>query len=116
MSSSGPIFLPKGFIFSAIAAGIKSSKKPDLALIVAESCATAAALFLPTWQRLRRNEGARELERRLPGQDGRIDTILDAQRRARAGEPTSPLTELLAGELFRAANVPASLTLAASTP
>src|SRR5438045_4855273 len=45
MSSSGPIFLPKGFIFSAIAAGIKSSKKPDLALIVAESCATAAALF-----------------------------------------------------------------------
>src|SRR6266498_2129253 len=45
MSGSGPIFLPKGFTFSAIAAGIKSSKKPDLALIVTESRATAAALF-----------------------------------------------------------------------
>jgi len=45
MSGSGPIFLPKGFTYSAIAAGIKSSKKPDLGLILAESRTTAAALF-----------------------------------------------------------------------
>src|SRR5713226_7028973 len=45
MSESGPIFLPKGFKFSAVAAGIKASGKPDLGLIVAEPRTTAAALF-----------------------------------------------------------------------
>ena len=45
MSSSDPIFLPKGFKFSALAAGIKASRKPDLALISAGPGNTAAALF-----------------------------------------------------------------------
>jgi glutamate N-acetyltransferase / amino-acid N-acetyltransferase len=45
MSESGPIYLPKGFKFSAATAGIKASGKPDLALILAEPRATAAALF-----------------------------------------------------------------------
>jgi len=45
MSSSHPIFLPKGFQFSAVAAGIKVSHKPDLALISAGPGTTAAALF-----------------------------------------------------------------------
>jgi glutamate N-acetyltransferase/amino-acid N-acetyltransferase len=45
MIASGPIFLPKGFKFSAAAAGIKASGKPDLALIIAEPKTTAAALF-----------------------------------------------------------------------
>jgi glutamate N-acetyltransferase/amino-acid N-acetyltransferase len=45
MIPSDPIFLPKGFKFSAIKAGIKASGKPDLALIVAEPKTTAAALF-----------------------------------------------------------------------
>lgn len=45
MSASGPIFLPKGFKFSAVTAGIKASGKPDLALILADPRATAAALF-----------------------------------------------------------------------
>ncbi len=45
MSESGPIFLPKGFKFSAVTAGIKASGKPDLALILADPRATAAALF-----------------------------------------------------------------------
>jgi glutamate N-acetyltransferase / amino-acid N-acetyltransferase len=45
MIHSGPIFLPKGFKFSAVKAGIKASGKPDLALIVAEPKTTAAALF-----------------------------------------------------------------------
>ena len=45
MSASGPIFLPKSFKFSAITAGIKASGKPDLALILADPRATAAALF-----------------------------------------------------------------------
>src|SRR5260370_32699033 len=45
MSESGPIFLPKGFKFSAITAGLKASGKPDLALILADPRATAAALF-----------------------------------------------------------------------
>jgi glutamate N-acetyltransferase/amino-acid N-acetyltransferase len=45
MSSSDLIFLPKGFKFSALTAGIKASGKPDLALISAEPAATAAAMF-----------------------------------------------------------------------
>jgi glutamate N-acetyltransferase/amino-acid N-acetyltransferase len=45
MNASGPIFLPKGFKFSAITAGIKASGKPDLALILADPRATAAAVF-----------------------------------------------------------------------
>lgn len=72
-------------------------------LLVVLVVATGAALFLPTWHRLRRDGGARELERRLPGQDGRIDTLLDARRRARAGEPASVLTEFLAQDAERIA-------------
>lgn len=45
MSPSSAIFLPKGFQFSALAAGIKASHKPDLALISAVPGTTAAALF-----------------------------------------------------------------------
>jgi glutamate N-acetyltransferase / amino-acid N-acetyltransferase len=45
MTGSGPIFLPKGFKFSALNAGIKASGKPDLALIVAAPGTSAAALF-----------------------------------------------------------------------
>ena len=39
------ILLPRGFSFSALAAGIKASGRPDLALAEASSGATAAALF-----------------------------------------------------------------------
>lgn len=45
MSGPSPVFLPKGFKFSSASAGIKASGKPDLALIVAEPMANAAALF-----------------------------------------------------------------------
>jgi glutamate N-acetyltransferase / amino-acid N-acetyltransferase len=45
MNQSGPIFLPLGFKFSALTAGIKASRKPDLALILAPPGTTAAALF-----------------------------------------------------------------------
>jgi glutamate N-acetyltransferase / amino-acid N-acetyltransferase len=45
MSESGPIFLPKGFKFSSLTAGIKASGRPDLALILADPQASAAALF-----------------------------------------------------------------------
>jgi glutamate N-acetyltransferase / amino-acid N-acetyltransferase len=45
MIQPGPVFLPKGFKFSAVKASIKASGKPDLALIVAEPSTTAAALF-----------------------------------------------------------------------
>jgi len=45
MSASEAIFLPKGFQFSAITAGIKASGKPDLALILAPPSTRAAALF-----------------------------------------------------------------------
>ena len=45
MSESSRIFLPKGFKFSSVTAGIKASGKPDLATILAESKTTAAALF-----------------------------------------------------------------------
>src|SRR5205809_5305846 len=45
MSACDPIFLPKGFKFSAVTAGIKASGKPDLALISAGPQTTAAALF-----------------------------------------------------------------------
>jgi glutamate N-acetyltransferase/amino-acid N-acetyltransferase len=39
------IRLPRGFSFSAVAAGIKVSGRPDLALVEADAGATAAALF-----------------------------------------------------------------------
>src|SRR5207237_10757320 len=39
------IQLPSGFSFSAIAAGIKASGRPDLALVNCSSGTTAAALF-----------------------------------------------------------------------
>ncbi len=43
--SKNPIPLPKGFSFSAVAAGIKTSGKLDLALVEATRGTTAAALF-----------------------------------------------------------------------
>jgi glutamate N-acetyltransferase / amino-acid N-acetyltransferase len=43
--SPARILLPRGFSFSALAAGIKASGRPDLALAEASSGATAAALF-----------------------------------------------------------------------
>ncbi|HKW19184.1 MAG TPA: bifunctional glutamate N-acetyltransferase/amino-acid acetyltransferase ArgJ [Terriglobales bacterium] len=45
MNASGPIFLPKGFKFSAATAGIKSSGKPDVGLILSQPSATASAVF-----------------------------------------------------------------------
>ncbi|HXF14571.1 MAG TPA: bifunctional glutamate N-acetyltransferase/amino-acid acetyltransferase ArgJ [Terriglobales bacterium] len=45
MIQSGPVFLPKGFKFAAVKAGIKASGNPDLALIIAEPKTSAAALF-----------------------------------------------------------------------
>ena len=45
MNASDPIFLPKGFKFSALTAGIKASGKPDLALISAGPATRGAALF-----------------------------------------------------------------------
>jgi len=44
MTKAG-VFLPKGFRFSALAAGIKASGRPDLALIEAAPGTCAAALF-----------------------------------------------------------------------
>jgi glutamate N-acetyltransferase/amino-acid N-acetyltransferase len=43
--SPEPIRLPKGFSFSAVAAGIKVSVRPDLALVEVERTSAAAALF-----------------------------------------------------------------------
>ena len=45
MIPPGPVFLPKGFKFSTVKAGIKASGKPDLALIIADPKTSAAALF-----------------------------------------------------------------------
>jgi glutamate N-acetyltransferase/amino-acid N-acetyltransferase len=43
--SSGKIYLPQGFSFSAARAGIKTSGRPDLGLVEAASGTTAAAVF-----------------------------------------------------------------------
>lgn len=45
MNTSDRIFLPKGFQFSAVTAGIKASGKPDLALISAGPSTRASAVF-----------------------------------------------------------------------
>src|SRR5690242_7072603 len=45
MNASDPIFLPKGFEFSAVTAGIKASGRADLALICAGPSTHAAAVF-----------------------------------------------------------------------
>lgn len=65
-------------------------------LAVAISVIAFALIFLPL-RRLARDAGAAELERRLPTQDGRIRTYLDAQRREQQGTH-SALTELLAAD------------------
>jgi glutamate N-acetyltransferase / amino-acid N-acetyltransferase len=44
-NASDPIFLPKGFKFAAVRAGIKASGKPDLAVILTGPKTRAAALF-----------------------------------------------------------------------
>jgi len=44
-SSQTPIYLPGGFSFAAVAAGIKPSGRPDLALIEAAEGTSAAAVF-----------------------------------------------------------------------
>jgi glutamate N-acetyltransferase/amino-acid N-acetyltransferase len=45
MSASDTTFLPTGFRFSAVTAGIKASGRPDLALILAGPSTRAAAVF-----------------------------------------------------------------------
>lgn len=45
MSEAAQILIPKGFRFGATTAGLKASGRPDLALIVADSSAGAAAMF-----------------------------------------------------------------------
>lgn len=45
MSDLAPLFLPAGFRFGATTAGLKASGRPDFALIVADTPASAAALF-----------------------------------------------------------------------
>ncbi|MBB6093191.1 Tfp pilus assembly protein PilE [Povalibacter uvarum] len=65
-----------------------------LALTVILVSATLIAIPL---HRLRRGNGARELERWLPEQGGRIETYLDARQREQSGQ-VSPLAELLASD------------------
>src|SRR5947209_5042032 len=45
MTQPGPVLVPEGFKFSSAKAGIKTSGKPDLALILVEPKTSAAALF-----------------------------------------------------------------------
>ena len=63
------------------------------------------ALFAlwPPLRRLRQEDGAKEFERRLPDQGGRIDTWLDGKRRVAAGGD-SPLLELLAEDAVTVAD------------
>jgi len=77
-----------------------SNYGPSAALITRVVIATALVaiavglLWLPL-RRLRAGRGAPEFERRLPDQQGRIQTYIDARERARQGEP-SFMIELLA--------------------
>jgi hypothetical protein len=66
----------------------------------------AIALLWRPLRKLERNNGADEIERRLPAQRGRIETYLDMQRREVEGI-NSPLVDLLAGD---------AATLAEATP
>lgn len=76
-------------------------------IVLALSIGGLAVLLL--WgplRRLRFRHGAHEFERRLPIQNGRIQTFMDAQRSADEGT-RSPLTDLLASD---------ALALTADTP
>jgi glutamate N-acetyltransferase/amino-acid N-acetyltransferase len=72
MNESGPIFLPKGFKFSAATAGIKASGKPDVGLILAEPPATAAALFTTNLVVAAPVEVGREALRKSKGRVGAV--------------------------------------------
>jgi hypothetical protein len=75
-------------------------------LILAMLVAVAVALIWLPLRNLNRKDGADEIERRLPAQNGRIQTYLDMRRRAAEGID-SPLVDLLAGD---------AATLAETTP
>src|SRR5262245_33877778 len=55
-------------------------------ILVALGAIAVSLLWLPL-RRLRAGLGAPEFERRLPDQQGRIQTYIDARERARQGEP-----------------------------
>lgn len=70
-------------------------------LIAALLAAGVTLLWLPL-RRLRVRKGATELERRLPSQQGRVETYLDATRRC-GSEVDLPLLDLLAEDALRRA-------------
>ena len=65
-------------------------------ILLALAVIAVSLLWLPL-RRLRAGQGAPEFERRLPDQQGRIQTYIDARQRANAGEP-SFMIELLADD------------------
>src|SRR5437764_4356636 len=73
MKQPGPILLPLGFKFSAVTAGIKASRKPDLALILALPRTTAAALFTTNLVKAAPVEAGREA---LARSRGRIRAVI----------------------------------------
>ena len=95
--------LPKGFIASGIRAGIRK-KRPDLALIVAEKGANAAAVFTTNrfqaapvvlskaaLKRERRPREGRRRQRRLRERRHRRRKACDAAKRVRAGRRAARL-------------------------
>jgi len=73
MNQPDPIFLPLGFKFSALTAGIKASGKPDLALILAPPGTTAAALFTTNFVQAAPVKAGREA---LARSRGRIRAVI----------------------------------------
>ena len=72
-SSPEKILLPMGFSFSALAAGIKASGRPDLALVEIAGGASAAALFTTNRVVAAPVEVGRAL---LAASDGRVRALI----------------------------------------
>lgn len=105
--------LPEGFRYSALYAGIRKAEKPDLALIVSDTEASAAAVF--TTNRVK--AAPVKLDRKnLDATGGRASAILvnagNANCATRTGEKVALATSRAAAKLL---NVPAAQVLPSST-
>ena len=72
-------------------------------VLVAGLAAVALFLLVRPLLRLKKRGVAPEVERSVPAFDGRVETFIDANRRAQEGGPKSPLLDLLAADAMRVA-------------
>jgi len=111
---SGGVTLPKGFRAAAVSAGIKASKRLDLALLVSERPATAAAVFTTNKAQAAPVLVSREHLARSGG-TSRAIIVNSGCANACTGEDGLRVAREMAAEAAKAVGCPADQVLVAST-